>query len=262
LPRRSQRLDRKALKQDPLLNFTSRAMQYYSANTTQVLGIAAAVVIGIVLLTFWARGRTTKTSVSDLGAANLVRAYSAGQFQITRDRAIELQTAYPGTRGASVAWYLKGKAEMQLGNFLEAERSFRTHLESSDKAPFYTSAAQQGLGASLEGQGRFAEAAEVYERLADQLHDSLADEARLDAARAYRVAGAIDPARRLLEKVKEKNNNYSRRARIQIALLEGVENAIGPAASAETAPASQSASEAQGGAESPSAADTSSAVSP
>ena len=217
---RARRVNRKSLKQDPLLNFTSRAMAYVEANSTLAMGIAAAVVLGVVLAVLWARGRTEKSTTADLRAAALVGAYTNGQFDTVLEMATAMQGTYPGTRGALVATCLKGKAELQLGKFSEAEQSFRSYLESSEMAPFYETAAQQGLAASLEGQGRFAEAAETHAKLAQELEGPLADEAALDAARAFRIAGATDQARRLLEALEAKDNVYSRRARIELAVLD------------------------------------------
>ena len=220
MPHRAPRVDRKTLRQDPLLNFTSRAMDYASTHATMVLGIAAGAGAVVVLFTLWSHGRQEKTSTSDLRATSVVAAFTAGQFDVAQQMADAVLASHPGTRGAVIASYIKGKAELQLGKATEAEQSFRSYLASSSKAPFFETAAQQGLAATLETEGRYADAAEMYQTLATKLGEPLADDARLDAARAYRLAGATDRAKVLLQELKEKESATSRRARIELAILD------------------------------------------
>src|SRR2546426_7589289 len=66
LPRAAQRLDRKALKQDALLQVTARVTDYVSENSNMVLGIAAGAAVVVVLLVFFARGQTHKVKESDV----------------------------------------------------------------------------------------------------------------------------------------------------------------------------------------------------
>lgn len=227
---RLERLDRKTLKQDALLNFTARAADYVSANPNLVMGITAAVIVAIVLGVFWIRGRSGKTAESDLRVSALVSAYSAGEYAVSLEVANALQTEYPGTRAAVAASFLKGQSLLQLGSFAEAEQSFQSYLAQSSKAPFYEDAAKLGLAASLEGQSRYGEAAGLYLEVAEGLFEPLASEVRLDAARAYRSAGSIAQARSLLEEVESRENESSRRATIELAILEALQGATTSAA--------------------------------
>jgi tetratricopeptide (TPR) repeat protein len=242
LPHRAPRVDRKALRQDPLLNFTSRAMEYVSTHATLVLGVAAGAAALVVLITLWSHGRQEKTSTADMRASSVVAAFSAGQFDTALQMADAILSSHPGTRGAVIASYIKGKAQLQLGKAAEAEQSFRSYLAASGKAPFFETAAQQALAATLETEGRYAEAAEMYQTLAAKLEEPLAVDARLDAARAYRLAGSTDRAKALLQELQEKESATSRRVRIELAIMEaapaGASAASIPATFTPTAAAS------------------------
>jgi len=237
LARPPRKIDRKSLKQDPLLNFTSRASAYVSQNATLVLGVGAAVVAGIVLLVMWGRGQSEKTEQSDVMAIQAIGMLTSGQFQQSLDQAKAIRAQYPGSRGAAIAAYVHGKSQLQLGAFADAERSFQDYLKESSEEPFFENAAKQGLAASLEGQRRFNEAGKIYEELADQSPEPLADQTRLDAARAYELGGSTKEARTLLEGVIAKQGLQSRQARVQLAALDVGLNAIGEGHLPEPVPA-------------------------
>ena len=224
---RQRKIDRKSLKQDPLLNFTSRASAYANENATLVLGVAAAVIAIVVLLVMWGRGQSVKTEQSDVMAIQAIGMLTNGQFQQSLDQATAIRSEFPGSRGAAIAAYVHAKSQLQLGAFVDAERGFRDYLKESSEEPFFENAAKQGLAASLEGQRRFNEAGQMYEELANQSPEELADQSRLDAARAYELGGSTQQARGLLEGVIAKDGRQSRQARVQLAALEVGLNAIG-----------------------------------
>jgi tetratricopeptide (TPR) repeat protein len=230
-----ERLERKSLKQDELLNFVSRATDYVGAHSNLVLGVVAGVVAVIVLGVLWNRGHVRKASESDQRFAQVVAAFASGQYQPALDLAAGVQSTYPGTRAAALSTYFAGKAQLQLGKFAEAEQSFRLYLDRAAQEPFYDNAARSGLAASLEAQGRYADAAAAFQEVAGKLTEPLASEARLDAARALRLAGSIDAARALLQQVAGGKTpelaSVARQAQIELAVLDSAPRA------AEAAPA-------------------------
>jgi tetratricopeptide (TPR) repeat protein len=209
-----------------------------------VLGVAAAFVVGVVLLVMWRRGQSVKTEQSDAMAIQAVGLFTNGQFQESLDHANSIRSQFPGSRGAVMADYVGAKAQMQLGLFVDAERAFRDYLKESSKEPFFEQAAQHGLAASLEGQRRFAEAAQMYEDLAAEAPEGLVDQTLLDAARAHELSGSLEQARSLLETVIQKDGIESRRARVQLAGLEAAANPHGEGRVPVAAPASPDSVEA------------------
>jgi len=175
----------------------------------------------------WGRGQSAKGDTSDTLAVQAIGLFTNGQFQPALDQANSIRTQYPGSRGAAIAAYVRGKAQLQLGVFVDAERAFTDYLNESSKERFFEEAAKRGLAASLEGQRRFAEAGQMYEDLAAEVSDPLVDTTLLDAARAYELGGATQKAKEVLERVIQKDGAQSRTARVQLAALEVSVQAVG-----------------------------------
>jgi len=215
---REQRLDRKALKQDGLLNFTNRVGLYTQKHMNLALGVLAGVVVIVGLGLLWRNDARQKAVQAGQGLSQVIQAYAMNQPEQVIERANALQSTSPGTPGSVAAKYLAGAAQLQLGRFAEAEQSLRSYLESSAKMPMYENAARGALGAALESQSKFAEAAGEYQTLAAKLEGTAALRAKLDAARALRQAGSIDEARGLLEQL-AKEPVTAQEARLQLAII-------------------------------------------
>ena len=218
------RIDKKELRQDALVNFMGRAGEYAKANANLFIGAILAVIVIVVLLAFWGRGRSERSLEANVRAEASVGAFAVGEYQTALQMADGVIAGYPGTRAATLSSYVAGQSNLQLGNFIAAEQSFRRYLTSADKEPFYEKSGQLGLAASLEGQQRFAEAANLYLQTAETLADNLAEQARMDAARCWRLAGSFDQAERLLQQVVDDGELLSSRATIELAVVEALRN--------------------------------------
>lgn len=222
---RANRLDRKTLRQDPLVTFTGRVADFVDRNRNLILGGVVAAVAAVVLLVFWSKGRVDRSAESDLRMSAVFSGLQLGDYQGALDQAEAIRASYGGTRAAAVATFLAGQAQLRLGNYVAAEQAFNAFAPLQDQAPYYVGAAAMGLGASLEGQQRFGEAARQFQRAIDLVDAPIADQARIDAARCHRAAGEFAQARELLEEVKNSESSYSRRAAIELAVLDGIEGA-------------------------------------
>jgi len=220
LARTQERIDRKALKEDGLLNFVEQAGEYLQANMNVALGILAGVAVVILLGVLWTRDSHQKAQRASVNLSTAVLAYAGGDYDKAVQVATDLQTNSGGTDAALLAKYIAGASQLRLGRFQEAEASLRGYLEGASKNPFYENAARSALGSALEGQGRYADAAAQYQDLASKLPEPLSLDAEIDAARALRAAGSADQAKTLLEKVAATNTQASRKAKLELAILE------------------------------------------
>jgi tetratricopeptide (TPR) repeat protein len=239
---RADRINRKQLKEDALVTFMGRMGAKIQANANLVIGGVLALVVIIVLLVFWSRGRSERSTEANVRAEASVGAFSVGEYETSLQMADGVMASYPGSRAAVLAAYVSGQSNLQLGNFIAAEQSFQRYLDGVDKEPFYENSARRGLAASLEGQQRFREAAAIYLQAADAVSGQLAEETRIDAARCWRLAGDFDQAERLLQQVAAGDDVLASRASLELAVVEALRNATQPKPTGTTAEETETSS--------------------
>lgn len=220
MARTQERISRKTLKEDGLLNFTERAGEYVQANLNVALGILAGVAVVVLLGVLWTRDTRQKAQRAELNLSTAVMAYASGDFEKAVQVAGELQTNSGGTDAALLVKYIAGVSLLRLGRFQEAEQSLRAYLESATKNPFYENAARGALASTLEAEGRFADAAAQYQELATKVPEPMSEDVQIDAARALRAAGSVDQAKAILQKLATGNTQAARTARIELAILD------------------------------------------
>lgn len=212
-----------AAEADPVISGIQRALDYTNSHMNQVLGVAAGVIIVVALGVLWSRDRVSKTQQSAESLSAVISAFGNGAYDQSMELATAAQTQHPGTPSAALATYFVGASQLRLGRFAEAEASLRAYLAQAGKAPFYEQAAQVALGAALEGQKKYAEAAQLYQTEAAKMPDAVAADVQLDAARALRQAGQKDQAREILQKLAEGTTAAGRQAKIDLAVLNSTQ---------------------------------------
>lgn len=227
LVRTTEKLDRKALREDAVLNAVNQAGEYVRANLNLVLGVLAGVAVVVLLGVLWKNDARQKAAQSDLALSQVVLAYAGGQLDRTIELANALQTTAANSPGGIASKYLAGAAMLRLGRFPEAEQSLRAYLEGANRMPLYQTAAQGALASTLEAQGRHAEAATLYQELAAKLSGPAALQAQLDAAGALTAAGSADQAKSILEKLSVEQGPIGREAKLELAILQGAGAAAG-----------------------------------
>jgi predicted negative regulator of RcsB-dependent stress response len=163
------------------------------------VGIAVAVIaaagLGGVL---W---RTTERNKAERAERAFFEAQASAQGGPTAvERAMRpLTTRYAGTSGGAQATLLLVQSLYDQGKFQDG----LTALNRADVPDEFTDGAQLLRAAGLEGAGRPAEAAKVYEQLAGAagLVARRRDDLRASAARAYQLAGDRASARRLWQQI-------------------------------------------------------------
>jgi len=230
LSRTVERVDRKTLKEDELLNLVNRATAWVQANTTRALAIVGGAILVLVLLWLWSRSNTRQATEADSSLSQVIASVAGEQWAPALELATNLQSRFPGSRSAILSTYLAGMCQLRLGRLPEAEQSMRSYLQAADKAPFYRASAGPALGAALEGQGRFAEAGKLYEESSAAVEEPLATRLKMDAARAYAAAGSRDQARALLKSVADATNTpLARQAKTELAILDAIPSSASPA---------------------------------
>ncbi len=208
--------------EDPVMTSVHRGLDYVTTHMNIVLGVAAGIVLIVVIGVLWSRDHAARAAAADSSISEVVLGFAGGNYQATLDAANAVQASHPGTEAARNAKYFAGASQLRMGQFPEAEQTLRAYLADTGPKGFYEHAARAAVAASLEGQSKFADAAAIYQEEANVLPEALANDARLDAARALRLAGSVDQAKGILTKLSELTNApmVARQAKIELAVIE------------------------------------------
>lgn len=226
--------ERHHLKDNELAMAVGSVQAWFEQNRTAVLGIAAAVVligVGLIGYTTW------RDSVNNKAAALLAEAMVVEEAQVqppappagtTNDPTnpggqlpgtyptlqAKLETAlpkflaaadaYPATKAGQTARLHAADTLAQLGRRDEAIAQYDQLVGSSD--PLVARAARLGKASVQLVAGQFDPAIATLKELAEQKDGPLPTEAMLmELARAYRLAGKNDDARKTLTQIVEQH---------------------------------------------------------
>lgn len=207
--------------EDPVMTSIHRGLDYMTTHLNIVLGASAGLVVVVLVAVLWSRDHAARDAAADNSISEVVLGFAGGSYQATLDAANAVQTSHPGTEAARNAKYFAGACQLRMAQFPEAEQTLRAYLAEAGSKGFYEHAARAAVAASLEGQNKFADAAALYQEEANVLPEALANDARLDAARALQRAGSVDQAKEILQKLTELTNSpVARQAKIELAVIE------------------------------------------
>ncbi len=196
------RLTKRAVKEDKFVTFASNATDFVQQNWKQIaLGIALVLVV-IVAGSGWGKHRQTRERTASERLAEAAIAEQEGKT----DRAEELYTLvvskYGRTQAGIPACTSLGALQFSGGRFDEAITTYRKAVDRVGSDPMGAFAAYSGVGACLEEQGKYEEAAIQHRSYAKKYpRSSFAPEALSDAARCFVQAGCADEAKAALEQI-------------------------------------------------------------
>jgi len=189
------KLNRKALREpDEFQTLTGQVATWAQANTTLLVGVAAAV-LAIAAVgggVSWYRARR-----ADAAAARFQAAY--GQFQGSQyaeaaDAFATLGSEYAGTPYGRLAALYQGHALARKPDPAGAAAAYSEYLAHSPGTEYLRQEALQGLGQAREVTGDTKGAQDAYEQAA-AIDGPFRTDARIAVARLYEAAGQNDKAR-------------------------------------------------------------------
>ncbi len=190
------KLTKRQIKEDKFTEFMLNSKQQVEENW-QYLAIAVIVVIlGVVgsVYYFDSVRETSRQAAANLSKGNLE--FRGGNSQVAILTFNEIINNYGGTNSAEQATFMLGKANLQTRNYPEAIRFFELYLQKYQKNLLNRASSYSGLGAAMENQGNFQEAAEVFEKGTLELPESpLQQSLRFGAMRNYLKVDNVEKAR-------------------------------------------------------------------
>ncbi len=203
--KRLTRVEKKHMKEDKLVTFWFKAIEWIEQYQQYVLGGIIAVVLIIAGFYFYNNYKAGQEQHAAVMFANAKRLYDSQSYDAAVDTLVRMTNEYRGTPSAGVGTVYLANAFMFKKDYPVAERYYRAYLDDYDDDPILSAAASAGIAATFDERGDFAKAAELYEAAAKEFSESYrAPELLLSAARCYRFAQKGDAALQVLGKLVEK----------------------------------------------------------
>ncbi|MBN1896014.1 tetratricopeptide repeat protein [bacterium] len=160
--------------------------------------LAAVIVIGIMMIN--SRKQSEKKAAADLAQAE--QYYYMEAWDSAVPELEKIVDRFGGTRAAVQASFFLGNIYYFRDSCDLAVRYYEKALDKVSNNTLFETGSLTGIGACLENQGRFEEAAERYRQAADKYSDFFsAPYTLLDAGRNYLSAGRRDKAEEVYRKI-------------------------------------------------------------
>jgi tetratricopeptide (TPR) repeat protein len=249
--KKSRHPDSAAETLDAIESWGDRAASWISENPTPILGTVVAVLVlaGLIGLT-----RDTLDASAEESATALARVQhdyrvamggTPGSIEIPepanpetarriRTEAIAdyeaVAAEHAGTSAGALALLEAGKLQQQLDDNAAALASFQAGLDSVDADDTIRAFLLARMASVHEVEGRYAEAADAYERAAEVPGYALRFDALADAARCHALAGQADRALALEERLRAEAPDARIPPYLEARLAELRRTAPGPSA--------------------------------
>lgn len=202
------KITKRQIKEDKLVTYYFKTIDFFNRNSKYVTIGLTAIIVVVILVTLFRRAKQRAELEASAQLTKALTQIEQNNLSQATDILVSLAEKYSGTTSAESGVYLLAHSYYQKGDFEQAKIYFEKYVNDYHKNPILSSAAYTGLGASLEQQKKYLEAAQSYEQGARQFADGAnAPQQLFNAARCYMLANRNDQARLCLEKIVEKYSN-------------------------------------------------------
>ncbi|HVY70460.1 MAG TPA: tetratricopeptide repeat protein, partial [Verrucomicrobiae bacterium] len=173
------------------------------------IGVGVAILAGFAYYTYsWAAERKEQNASEELLKAQLKSdpAEGAASTGPSSGAYLKVATDFSGTQAGGRAELLAAEAYFNEKNFAAAQEQFAKFRNNHPDSPLAASAAF-GVAASLDSQGKLAEAIAGYQEVATRYaSSSVVTQAKLAMARAQEAASKPDLALKIYDELASPNN--------------------------------------------------------
>lgn len=203
-PKRKNR--RTELREDKVVTFYTRFLDFFEDNRGLVFGILGAIALLVVMSFGYGIFKDHKEGQAQEALAGAVRLYEAGNYSGAIDGAdgvtglVGVADQFGSTKAGNLAQYYAADAYYKLGDNESALKFFRSFDKGDDALG---AAAYAGEAAINESNGDYSEAGDLYERAALAYESEFTSGRYLQSAgRNYELAGDFANARAAYELIK------------------------------------------------------------
>jgi tetratricopeptide (TPR) repeat protein len=204
----SERLTKRQLKEDPLLKTTGETIDFAKHHVRLLFGIVGAGILIVAIVVFSRNaGRQSAERAAGIMAAAQTD-LSRGALEPAAARLNELITNSGGTAAGKQAALVLADVRFNQGRYQEAADVYQAALERLGDDPILGATVRSGLAACRENLGQPDAAAALYQELAAGTDSVvLKGDWLMAAARNYAKAGRLPEARSIYQELADNSEN-------------------------------------------------------
>ena len=197
------KLTKKELKHDPLLDSLEKGKEFYEANSKQIIGGVAAVIVVILLGLVWMNNMETTKNEAMLASTRATLAAFGGLDDNVMAELEGVVAEYGSSDNISQATLQLGIARLDADDLEGAKEMFSTLAAGSD--PQLKVAGKLKLAFIYEKEKNYADAAALYNEVSVQSKGLTSEYAKLQAGYAFLAAGNVAQAENLVAELLAKD---------------------------------------------------------
>lgn len=198
---------RHELREDKVITFSSRLLEYFDANRTAAYAIFGGIILIVALGLYYTYDQTSKNTLATSEMAEAVSRYEAGKYAVALDGditfkgLIEIIEQYGRTDAGNLARFYAADAYFKEANYDQALSLFEDFKKDAN---YLGASALAGEASIHEIRGDFEKAASLYLRAAGLFSSPvISPDYLLRAGRTFEKAGDKKSALKAYESVKK-----------------------------------------------------------
>jgi predicted negative regulator of RcsB-dependent stress response len=193
---------KKELKQDKFVLATLKTKDFLEKNSKLIFRSIIAFLLIVIVTIFWIRSKEAANMEAAVMLAQIQMAQASAQKNVVKDSLTFLINNYDGTASAGQASYMLGRLYWEEDDTENAKIYLKKYIDDYLDDTIISQTALSSYADCLMIDKNYREAAKYYEKAAKMNSDFPETASFLySAAAAYKEAGELDKAEKLLNKL-------------------------------------------------------------
>ncbi|MBD3287470.1 tetratricopeptide repeat protein [candidate division KSB1 bacterium] len=215
------RLTKKQIKEDKLVTYYFKAIDYINENSKIVFGIIIGIIAIVALLYMYSWSKENAEMSASLELTKAREELKNTQPERATDILRSMINNYSGTKSAGRGVYHLANIMYSQSNYDEAFNYYKKYIDDYNDDPILASSSYSGMGACMEQKEEFLKAAEYYKKGAQKFSKNFeAPRQLMAAARCYKLANNRAEAEKMYQKVIDKYPDSAQKRDAELFLSE------------------------------------------
>ncbi len=214
------RITKRQIKEDKFVTYYFKTTDFIQQYSRQIIWAVSGIAVVFIVFFIYSKKRAEKEQNAIVDLTKSKVEYFNNNYESAVNILQNLVDSYGDTKSGKTGAFYLANAYFNLEKYDEAEKYFKEYLDGNSDDILEASAIS-GVASCLEEQGKFAEAAEMYEKAADQFSDGfMAPDNLFNSARCLVLAKDTEAASIILYQVLEKYSESQIKNDAEILLAE------------------------------------------